>query len=157
LRIWINRAPIAKKDLEATLNEPEVIDEILEKSKVIAVVGISDKPERASHGVASQMQRRGYRIVPVNPMLTSVLGEDCYPSLAEIPFPVDLVDVFRASEFVPKIVEETIAIGAKYLWLQEGVMHPEAIAHAEVNGIKVVADRCIFEEHLRWTAEKGGR
>ncbi len=137
------------------MNEPEVMDEILGKSKVIAVVGISDKPERASHGVAAQMQRRGYRIVPVNPMLASVLGEDCYPTLAEIPFPVDLVDVFRASEFVPKIVEETIAIGAKYLWLQEGVMHPEAIAHAEANGIKVVADRCIFKEHLRWTADKG--
>ena len=90
-------------------------------------------------------------------MLTSVLGEDCYPTLAEIPFPVDLVDVFRASEFVPKIVDETIAIGAKYLWLQEGVMHPEATAHAEANGIKVVADRCIFKEHLRWTAEKGRR
>jgi hypothetical protein len=143
--------------LEATLNEPEVIDEMLEKTKVIAVVGISDKPERASHGVAAQMQRRGYRIVPVNPMLTSVLGEDCYPTLSEIPFPVDLVDVFRASEFVPKIVEETIAIGARYLWLQEGVMHPEAIAHAEANGIKVVANRCIFKEHLRWSAEKGGR
>lgn len=137
------------------MNEPEAIDEMLEKTKVIAVVGISDKLERASHGVSAQMQRRGYRIVPVNPMLNSVLGEDCYPTLSEIPFPVDMVNVFRASEFVPKIVDDTIAIGAKYLWLQEGVMHPEAIAHAEASGIKVVSDRCIFKEHLRWTAEKG--
>ncbi|MGH9615997.1 MAG: CoA-binding protein [Acidobacteriaceae bacterium] len=136
------------------MNEPELIDEILEKAKVVAVVGISDKPHRASHGVSAQMQRRGYRIVPVNPKLGHVLGEHCYPSLAEIPFPVDLVNVFRAPEFVPGIVEEAIAIDAKYLWLQEGVVHPQAIAHAEASGIKVVADRCIYKEHLRWTAEK---
>lgn len=136
------------------MNEPEVIEEILANSETIAVVGLSDKPNRASHGVAAQMQRCGYRIVPVNPMLTSVLGEDCYHALTEIPFPVDLVDVFRASKFVRKIVEETIAIGAKYLWLQEGVLHPQAIAHAEANGIKVVADRCIYKEYLRWTADK---
>ncbi len=139
------------------MNEPEVIDEILEKTKIIAVVGISNKAERPSYGVSAQMQRRGYRIIPVNPVLKDVLGEVCYPSLAEIPFPVDLVNVFRASEFVPKIVEDTIAIGAKYLWLQEGVMHPEAIAHAEANRIKVVADRCIYKEHLRWTADKRSR
>lgn len=136
------------------MNEPESIDEMLEKSKVFAVVGISDKPHRPSHGVSAQMQRRGYRIVPVNPKLTSVLGEQCYPSLAEIPFPVDLVNVFRAPQFVPEIVEETIAIGTKYLWLQEGIVHPQAIARAEASGIKVVADRCIYKEHLRWTAEK---
>ena len=139
------------------MNEPEVIDEILEKTKIIAVVGISNKAERPSHGVSAQMQRRGYRIVPVNPVLKDGLGVVCYPSLAEIPFPVDLVNVFRASEFVPKIVEETIAIGAKYLWLQEGIVHPEAITHAEANGIKVVADRCIYKEHLRWTADKSSR
>lgn len=139
------------------MNEPEVIDEILEKTKIIAVVGISNKAERPSHGVSAQMQRRGYRIVPVNPVLKDVLGEVCYPSLLEIPFPVDLVNVFRAAEFVPKIVEDTIAIGAKYLWLQEGIVHPEAIAHAEANGIKVVADRCIYKEHLRWTADKRSR
>ena len=86
-----------------------------------------------------------------------MLGEDCYPTLAEIPFPVDLVNVFRAPEFVPKIVEETIAIGAKYVWLQDGIVHPEAIAHAEANGIKVVADRCIFKEYLRWSADKVAR
>lgn len=131
------------------MNEPEVIEDILNNAKTIAVVGISNKPDRPSYHVAAEMQRRGYRIVPVNPVLKKVLGEQGYPSLREIPFPVDLVDVFRAPEFVPQIVEDTIAIGAKYLWLQEGVMHPEAIAHAEANGIHVVADKCLYKEHLR--------
>lgn len=131
------------------MNEPEVIEEILEDAKTIAVVGISNKPDRPSYHVAAEMQRRGYKIVPVNPVLKEVLGETCYPSLREIPFPVDVVDVFRAPEFVPQIVEDTIAIGAKYLWLQEGVAHPEAIAHAEANGIRVVADRCMYKEYVR--------
>ena len=136
------------------MNEPELIDEILGNVKVIAVVGASNKPDRASHGVSAQMQRRGYRIVPVNPLLKQVLGEDSYPSLKEIPFPVDMVSVFRAARHVPKIVEETIAIGAKYLWLQEGIVHPEATAHAEANGVRVVADRCFYKEYLRWHADK---
>ena len=136
------------------MNEPELIDEILEKTKIIAVVGISNKPDRASYGVAAQMQRRGYKIVPVNPALQQVLGETCYPSLREVPFPIDLVDVFRAPEFVPGIVEDAIAIGAKYLWLQEGVVHPEAVAHAEASGMQVVADLCLYKEHLRWQADR---
>ncbi len=135
------------------MNEAKLIDEILETTKTIAVVGISNKPDRASYGVSAQMQKRGYQIVPVNPVLREVLDEPCYPSLREIPFPVDLVNVFRSPEFVPEIVEDTIAIGAKYLWLQEGVVHPEAIAHAEANGIGVVADLCLYKEHLRWQAE----
>src|SRR5665213_798947 len=139
------------------MNDPKVIEEILEKAKTIAIVGISNKPDRPSYHVAAELQRRGYHIVPVNPVLKEVLGEACYPSLREIPFPVDLVDVFRASEFVPQIVEDTIAIGAKYLWLQEGVTHPEAIAIAEGNGIKVVADRCLYKEHVRREAGKSGR
>lgn len=139
------------------MNEPELIDEMLANAKTIAVVGISDKPSRASHGVSAQMQRWGYRIVPVNPKLQTVLGEVCYPSLRDIPFPVDMVNVFRAPEFVPAIVEDTIAIGAKYLWLQEGVVHPEAIAHAEASGIPVVADLCLFKERLRWQAREIAR
>jgi predicted CoA-binding protein len=139
------------------MNQPELIDEILENTKTIAVVGISDKPDRASYGVSAQMQRRGYKVVPVNPALQQVLGETCYPSLREIPFPVDLVNVFRASEFVPAIVEDAIAIGAKYLWLQEGVTHPEAAAHAEASGIRSVADLCLYKEHLRWQADRKGR
>jgi predicted CoA-binding protein len=136
------------------MNEPNVIEEILENTKTIAVVGISNKPDRPSYHVAAEMQRRGYRIVPVNPVLQEVLGETCYPSLREIPFPVDMVDVFRAPEFVPQIVEDTIAINAKYLWLQEGVVHPEAVAHAEASGIQVVADRCLYKEHVRWQDSK---
>ncbi|MEO6829071.1 MAG: CoA-binding protein [Acidobacteriaceae bacterium] len=132
------------------MNEPETIKAALENSKTIAVVGISNKPDRPSYRVAAEMQRRGYRIVPVNPMLKEVLGEASYPSLREIPFPVDIVDVFRAPEFVPEIAEDAIAMGAKYLWLQEGVGHPEAIAHAEASGLQVVADRCIYKEHVRW-------
>ncbi len=136
------------------MNEPEVIDEMLENTKTIAVVGMSNKPDRPSYGVSAQMQRRSYRIVPVNPVLKEVLGEPCYPSLKDIPFPVDMVNVFRASEYIPKIVEETIAIGARYLWLQEGVIHPQAIAEAEANGILVVVDLCLFKEHLRWQADR---
>lgn len=136
------------------MNEPELIDEILENAKVVAVVGLSNKPDRASYGVSAQMQRHGYRIVPVNPNLQQVLGEPCYPSLKNIPFPVDMVQVFRAARFVPQIVEETLAIGAKYLWLQEGILHPEATAHAEANGVRVVADRCFYKEYLRWRADK---
>ncbi len=136
------------------MNEPNLIEEILTKTKTIAVVGMSNKPNRASYHVAAEMQRRGYRIVPVNPALKEVLGETCYPSPRDIPFSVDLVDVFRAPEFVPAIVDDTIAIGCKYLWLQEGVLHPEAIAHAEANGIHVVVDLCLYKEHVRWQAEK---
>ncbi len=130
------------------------IDTILANAKTIAVVGLSDKPERASYGVSAQMQRRGYRIVPVNPAVESVLGETSYPSLHEIPFPVDLVNVFRAAEFVPAIVDEAIAIGVPYLWLQEGVTHPEAEAKAAAHGLGVVSDKCLYKEHLRWSAEK---
>ena len=130
------------------------IDEILTKSKSIAVIGISDKPDRASYGVSAQMQRRGYRIVPVNPAIESVLGEKSYASLRDIPFHVDLVNVFRLPRFIPEIVDDAIAIGAPYLWLQEGITHPEAVAKAELHGIVVVADHCIFKEHLRWSAER---
>ncbi len=134
------------------MNEPKVIEEIFQTANTIAVVGISNKPERPSYHVAAEMQKYGYQIVPVNPVLEQVLGENCYPSLREIPFLVDLVDVFRASEFIPQIVEDTIAIGAKYLWLQEGITHPEAVAKAEANGIQVVADRCVYKEYARWRA-----
>ena len=151
----MRRSPAGNQDkLEPKLNDTELIDEILEKAKTIAVVGISNKSDRPSYGVSAQMQRRGYKIVPVNPMLQQVLGETCYPSLREIPFPVDLINVFRAPEFVPAIVEDAIAIGAKYLWLQEGVTHPEATAKAQAADVQVIADRCIYKEHLRWQANR---
>lgn len=136
------------------MNEPKLIEEILQNVKTIAVVGISNKPDRPSYSVSAYIQGNGYQIVPVNPVLKEVLGEPGYPSLRETPFPVDMVNVFRATEFVPQIVEDTIAIGAKYLWLQEGIVHPEAIANAAAHGIKVVADRCLYKEHAKWQAGK---
>ena len=116
---------------------------LLREAKVIAVVGISNKPERASHEVAAYLQEQGYTIVPVNPGLKEVLGETCYPSLSAYGKPVDIVDVFRSPESVPPIAEEAIATGARALWMQEGVTHPEATAKAEAAGLLVVQDLCI--------------
>ena len=127
--------------------ENDAIEPLLRAVRTIAIVGISDKPERDSHRVATYLQRAGYKIVPVNPLLKEVLGETCYPSLAEIPQPVDLVNVFRRPEEVPALVEAAIAHKAGALWLQLGVVHPEAAAHARAAGLKVVMDRCIKIEH----------
>jgi len=117
--------------------------DLLREARVIAVVGISDKPERASHEVAAYLQSVGYRIVPVNPALAQVLGEPCFPSLADYGRPVDIVDIFRVSEAVPSIVEEAIATGARGVWMQEGVCHAGAAARAEAAGLWVVQDLCI--------------
>jgi uncharacterized protein len=121
--------------------------QILAETKTIAVVGLSDRPERPSYGVASYLQGQGYRIIPVNPNLSEVLGEQAYPSLRDIPEPVDVVDVFRRSEFVPGVVEEAIAIGAKVIWLQLGVIHEEAAAQAEAAGLTVVRNNCMGATH----------
>jgi predicted CoA-binding protein len=131
------------------INDPQTIDAILRNSRTIAVVGLSSNPFRPSHGVSSYMQRAGYRIIPVNPGETEVLGEKAYPALEAIPEPVDLVNVFRRPEFVPDIVESAIRIGARALWLQEEVVHEEAAARAEKAGLNVVMDRCILKEHRR--------
>ena len=116
--------------------------EILEAYRTFAVVGLSDKPDRPSHSVASFLKQRGYRIVPVNPNLTQVLGERCYPRLGAIPFPVEVVDIFRRSELVGPIVEEAITIGAKAVWMQLGVVDEPAAARARAAGLHVVMDRC---------------
>ena len=132
------------------MNEPETIRTILEKSKTIAVVGLSDKPDRPSFHVSKYMQQQGYRIIPVHPTVTKVLGEKAYPTLEEayaVEGKIDLVDVFRASEFVPEIVKEVMRLKIPYLWLQEGVCHDEAVKWAEADGILVVSDRCIYKEH----------
>jgi uncharacterized protein len=121
----------------------ERISRLLREAKVIAVVGISDKVERPSHQVAAYLQRVGYTIVPVNPVLKEVLGERCYPSLTACGRVPDIVDIFRASEAVPPIVDEAIASGAKCVWMQEGVSHPEAAAKAEAAGLVAVEDLCI--------------
>lgn len=131
------------------LSEGE-IRTLLQTARTIAIVGMSNNPERDSYGVAAFLQRHGYRIIPVNPVLTEpVLGEQPYASLREVPVPIDIVDVFRRSEFVPEIAEEAIAVGAGALWMQLGVYHLEAAQHAAQQGLKVVMDRCIAIEHRR--------
>jgi len=125
------------------------ISEVLHSARTIAVVGLSGKRYRPSYGVAEYLKRAGYRIIPVNPMEKEVLGERCYPDLESIPEPVDLVDVFRRSEFVPEIVEAAIRIGAKAVWMQEGVIHEAAAARAEAAGLAVVMDHCILKDLRR--------
>jgi predicted CoA-binding protein len=131
------------------INDPQTIDGILKNSKTIAVVGLSGNRFRPSYGVSSYLQQSGYRIIPVNPTVTEVLGEKAYPNLEAVPEPVDVVDVFRRPEFVPDIVDSAIKIGAKAIWLQEGVTHDEAAARAEQAGLHVVMNRCILKEHRR--------
>lgn len=133
------------------MNEPALIREILEQCKTIAVVGLSNNPGRASHGVSRFLQSRGYRIVPVNPLIESALGEKSYPTLeaacAAVP-EIRLADVFRAPEYVPAIVEDVIRLRIPYLWLQEGVVDSAAAARAEAAGVKVVMDRCILKDRM---------
>ena len=134
------------------MNEPAVIEEMLERTRTIAVVGMSDREGRASYGVSRFMQSQGYRIVPVNPRIESALGERAYADLdtayEALDGKIEMVDVFRAPEFVPEVVKDTIRLKIPYLWLQEGVVHEEAAGWAEQAGIKVVMDRCILKERM---------
>jgi hypothetical protein len=125
------------------------IPQILRESRTIAVVGISGKRFRPSYGVAEYLQRAGYRIVPVNPHEQQVLGETCYPDVDAVPDAIDIVDIFRRSEYVPEIVEAAIRKGAKVIWMQEGVVHEEAARRAAEAGLKVIMDRCILKDHRR--------
>ncbi|MBU5636647.1 CoA-binding protein [Geomonas sp. Red69] len=125
------------------------IKEILTKYRTVAVVGLSPDAGKPSHEVAAYLKRAGYRIIPVNPAVDEVFGEKSYPSLAEIPEPVEIVDVFRRSEFVPEIVEQAIAKGARVIWMQEGVVHEEAARRAREAGLEVVMDRCMLKEHVK--------
>ena len=125
------------------------IADILGAARTIAVVGLSARRFRPSHGVAEYLQRAGYRIIPVNPNIAEVLGEKSYPSLDAVPEPVDIVDIFRRSEHVPEIVEAAIRKGAKTIWMQEGVVHEDAARRAESAGLAVVMDRCILKDHRR--------
>jgi len=125
------------------------IRQLLETSKIIAVVGLSDKPDRDSYRVAEYLQRQGYRIIPVNPTVDSVLGEKSYASVSDIPEPVDIVDVFRRPDAVGPVVEDAIAAGARAIWMQLGIENEEAAQAAEAAGLQVVMDRCIKIEHAR--------
>ncbi len=126
-----------------------VEEEILNSSRVVAVVGLSPNPDRPSYGVANYLKENGYKIIPVNPQAERILGEVCHPDLNSIPEPVDVVDIFRRSEEVPAIVEETIKIGAKAVWMQEGVINEEAATRAREAGLLVVMDRCMLKEHQK--------
>lgn len=125
------------------------IGEILRSARSIAVVGLSSKRYRPSYGVAEYLQNAGYRIVPVNPLEETVLGEKAYAELDQVPEHIDIVDIFRRAEFVPEIVNAAIRLGARAIWMQEGVVHEEAAAKARAAGLEVVMDRCILKEHRR--------
>ncbi len=125
----------------------EDVQRILKRTKTIAVVGLSDKPDRDSYQIASYLQQQGYRIIPVNPRIKEVLGEKAYPSLRDVPEPVDVVDIFRRSEDVPPIVDDAIAIGAKVVWMQTGIVNEEAAARAEAAGLAVIMDACMRSAH----------
>jgi uncharacterized protein len=133
------------------MKQSDPIYELLSRAKTIAVVGLSESPLRASHGVSAYMQAAGYKIIPVNPQIAEALGEKSYPSLLEMPLEVaekiDLVDVFRRSEFVDEIVEQAIQLKIPAIWLQEGVINERAAEKARKAGMFVVMDRCILKEH----------
>lgn len=125
--------------------------ELFRTMKTIAVVGLSNNPMRASYGVSRFLQRQGYRVIPVNPKETEVLGERAYATVSDVPDPIDVVDVFRRSEFVPPIVDELTGRNIRCIWLQEGVFSEEAAAKAQTIGVQIVMDRCILKELARLT------
>ena len=125
----------------------EEIRRILTEAKTIAVVGLSGDPGRDSHRIAEYLQEHGYRVIPVNPNVSEVLGEKCYPNLASVPVPIDIVDVFRRVEAIPAIVDEAIAVGAKSIWMQLGLAHNASAEKARKAGLGVVMSKCIMVEH----------
>jgi hypothetical protein len=127
---------------------PDQLRSLLQEVRTIAVVGLSPRPERPSYRVSRAMQGFGYRIVPVRPAVAEVLGEKAYPRLSDIPFTVDLVDVFRAADEVGPIVDECIALGVRRIWLQDGVVNLEAAERARAAGITVVMDRCVWRDYM---------
>ena len=127
--------------------ESDPIRDLLQRSKTIAVVGLSDSPMRPSHGVSAYMQSHGYKIIPVNPTIAETLGEKSYLSLPSVPQKVDIVNIFRRPEYVEEIVDQAIEMKVSAVWMQEGVIHQTAAKKAEKAGIFVVMDRCILKEH----------
>lgn len=132
---------------EKYVPESDPIADLLRSSHTIAVVGLSDNPMRPSHGVSAYMQSHGYRIIPVNPQADEVLGEKSYSSLLDVPETIDIVDIFRRSEFVPEIVDQAIQSKARAIWMQEGVVHEAAAEKARKAGLLVIMDSCILKEH----------
>jgi uncharacterized protein len=138
-------------------NDPAAIEEMLRTARTIAVVGMSDKPARASHNIGRYLAANGYYMIPVNPALDQVLGIKCYPDLDAAQTAaerstgagIDLVNVFRASQHVPAIVNDVIRLGIRYLWLQDGVIHDAAVARARAAGVKCIENDCIYRQHAR--------
>jgi predicted CoA-binding protein len=138
------------------MNEPEIIRSILgvttaEKPRTIAVIGLSEDSAKPSHYVSAYMQQHGYKLYPINPSISEVLGEKSYASLSDLPIKPDIVNVFRLPKFIPAIVDEMIQLGLPNLWVQQGIVNREAAARAEAAGIHVVMDRCIMVEHRHLT------
>jgi predicted CoA-binding protein len=129
------------------INSAETIRKILDECTTIAVVGLSSNPGRPSHGVASYMRRRGYKVIAVNPNETEVFGDKAYPTLADVPVTIDLVDIFRRSSEAGRVVDEAIALGVKAVWLQDGVIDKAAAQRAQDAGLLVVMDRCWLRDH----------
>ena len=124
-------------------------EEILSRYKTVAVVGLSANPERPSYRVARYLKEQGYRIIPVTPRETEVLGEKSYPDLCAVEEPIDVVDIFREPKAVPRVVAQAMYVGAKAIWMQEGIVHQAAAARARRAGMAVVMDRCMMKEHRR--------
>ena len=129
------------------MTQPDPIADLLQRAKTIAVVGLSSNPLRPSHGVTAYMQSHGYRIIPVNPRIEESLGEKAYANLSDVPEKIDIVNIFRRSEFVEAIVDEAIRLKVPAIWMQEDVIHEKAAEKARQAGIFVVMDRCILKEH----------
>ncbi len=137
-------------DESTRFQDPEVILRALHSARTIAIVGLSPNELRGSNFVGFYLKRHGYEVIPVNPRESEILGMKCYPTLADIPEPIDIVNVFRAADAVPEIAEQAVAVGAKLLWLQFGVISLEGAAIAERSGLDVVMDRCLKVEHARF-------
>ncbi len=143
------RVLVPEKSDFVTPGSADPIAEILNKSKTIAVVGLSSNPMRPSHGVSEYLQSAGYRVIPVNPNEKEVLGEKSYPRLEDVPEKIDVVDIFRRTEFVPQVVESAIRLGAKVVWMQLGIENEDAAETARAAGLAVVEDACILIEHKK--------
>jgi uncharacterized protein len=146
-----SQTPSLAPDLDlGRYQDPTMIQRVLHTARTVAVVGLSGNQLRASNFVGFYLQRHGYRVIPVNPRETEVLGLTCYPSLRDVPERIDVVDVFRAPSALPDIARDAVAIGARTLWCQFGVINAEGAAIAEAGGLTVIMDRCIKIEHLRY-------
>lgn len=138
---------MTEQEIQNLTASPAEIADILQSYRTVAVVGLSPKADRPSHQVAKYLREHGYRVVPVRPGCSEILGEKCYDTLRDIPFPVEVVDIFRNVDAIPAIVDEAIAVGANVVWMQLGLAEPDSAKKARTAGLKVVMDRCMKIEH----------